>query len=142
MNGRTLNIGSETETLEYKRSTGETNEALCDISAILNKHGKGEVYFGILPNGEVKRQQVSTKTLNDLSKSIGSHIEPKIYPSITKVSLDGKDCVKVVFEGAEPPYKARGKYYKRVSDESLEMSTAELRRYFKRLDEQRSAGRP
>jgi ATP-dependent DNA helicase RecG len=138
LNGIALNIGPETETLEYKRSTGETNEALCDISAILDKHGKGEVYFGILPSGEIKGQQVSTKTLNDLSKSIGSHIEPKIYPSITKVRLNSKDCVKVEFEGAEPPYKARGKYYKRVSDESLEMSTAELRRYFKRLEETHS----
>lgn len=34
-----MNIGIETETLEYKKTTAELNEACISISAILNKHG-------------------------------------------------------------------------------------------------------
>lgn len=41
------NIGPETEAKEYKKSTGELKESIFSIVAILNKHQKGELYFGI-----------------------------------------------------------------------------------------------
>lgn len=37
----------ESEILELKKSTSELKEAIIAISAMLNKHGKGEIYFGI-----------------------------------------------------------------------------------------------
>ena len=39
----------ESETLELKRSTSELKEAVISIGAILNKHGRGTVYFGVEP---------------------------------------------------------------------------------------------
>ena len=42
-----MNLGSESETVEFKKSTGEHKEALQAISAMLNKHGRGELYFGV-----------------------------------------------------------------------------------------------
>ena len=42
-----MNIGIETEILEFKKSTGELKEAMYSICAILNKHKHGELYFGI-----------------------------------------------------------------------------------------------
>ena len=42
-----INIGSETEQIEYKKSIGELKEAMFSIVAILNKHQKGELYFGV-----------------------------------------------------------------------------------------------
>ena len=36
-----MNLGKETETLEYKKSTGEMKEAMVSIASILNKHGIG-----------------------------------------------------------------------------------------------------
>ena len=42
-----MNLGMETETLEYKKSTGEMKEAVISIASILNKHQKGELYFGV-----------------------------------------------------------------------------------------------
>ena len=41
----------ESETLELKRSTSELKEAVISISAMLNKHGRGEVYFGVKDDG-------------------------------------------------------------------------------------------
>ena len=35
----------ETETLEFKKSTGEMKEAVVSLVAMLNKHRKGTVYF-------------------------------------------------------------------------------------------------
>ena len=48
-----MNLGIETETLEFKKSTGELKEAMNSISAILNKHQQGEIYFGVKPDGTV-----------------------------------------------------------------------------------------
>ncbi|MDR2108663.1 MAG: putative DNA binding domain-containing protein [Coriobacteriales bacterium] len=128
-------FGQESETLEFKRSTSELDESLKDYSAILNKHGAGEVYYGISHDGTVKGQDVADKTLRDISWKVANHIEPKIYPVIERIAIGNKQCIKVSFEGSEQPYKANGKYCIRVFDESLEMSSAELRRYFKHMEE-------
>ena len=37
----------ESETVEFKRTTSELKEAIISIVGILNKHGSGELYFGI-----------------------------------------------------------------------------------------------
>ena len=41
-----MNLGIETEKLEFKKSTGELKEAMQSISAILNKHQHGELILG------------------------------------------------------------------------------------------------
>ena len=74
----------ESETLELKKSTSEIKEAIISIAAILNKHQHGELFFGIKNNGTVADQNVTEKTIRDVSKSIADHIEPKIYPHIEK----------------------------------------------------------
>jgi len=43
----------ETETTEFKKSTSELKSGVMSIAAILNKHGKGELYFGIKNDGTV-----------------------------------------------------------------------------------------
>ena len=121
-----MNLGLENETIEYKRSTAEINDAINSIVAILNKHNKGILYFGIKNNGEVIGQQVSDKTLRDISQSIGNHIEPKIYPEINKVIIDDKDIIEIKFEGYDIPYLAFGKPKIRSADEDLTMSRNEF----------------
>ena len=46
-----MNLGAETETLEFKKTTGELKEAVQSICAILNKHQHGDLYFGVKPDG-------------------------------------------------------------------------------------------
>jgi ATP-dependent DNA helicase RecG len=67
------------ENIEFKKSTSLINEAIISIVAILNKHGKGELYFGINDKGEAVGQDISAKTLRDISQKIDEQIEPKIY---------------------------------------------------------------
>lgn len=62
-----LNLGIETETLEFKKSTGELKEAVQSICAILNKHQHGELYFGIKPDGTVIGQVVTEESLREVS---------------------------------------------------------------------------
>lgn len=87
----------ESETLELKKTTSEIKEAIISIAAILNKHQHGELFFGIRSDGTVTGQNITEKTIRDISKSISDHIEPKIYPYINRIEIGGKACIKVRF---------------------------------------------
>ncbi len=116
----------ENETFELKKSTSELKEAVISIVAMLNKHQRGEVWFGVKNDGAVVGQQVSDKTMRDVSKAISEHVEPKIYPVVEQVDVDGKQCIKVQVEGSEHPYYAYGRAYIRVGDEDRQLSAKEL----------------
>ena len=116
----------ESEFLELKKSTSELKEGIISIVSILNKHQKGELYFGVKNNGDVIGQTVSEKTIRDISKSISDNIEPKIFPKIKEVVLEGKKCVHIVFSGDNVPYYAFGRAYIRVGDEDKKLSSQEL----------------
>ncbi len=118
----------ESELLELKKSTSELKEAVISIVAILNKHAAGELYFGIKNDGTPVGQEVSDKTLRDISRSIGDHIEPRIYPVITAVKLGDKSCIRIQFEGDEAPYFAFGRAYIRVADEDRQLTSKELQK--------------
>ena len=62
-----MNLGSESETVEFKKSTGEHKEALQAISAMLNKHGGGELYFGVKDNGDVIGQEGTDATIRQVA---------------------------------------------------------------------------
>lgn len=116
----------ESETTELKKSTSEIKEAIIAISAMLNKHNHGEVYFGIKNDGCIIGQEVGNRTLRDISRAISENIEPKIYPRIQQIKIDNKICVKVSFAGKDMPYFAFGRTYMRVADENRQMSAHEL----------------
>ena len=125
--GQDMNLGKETETLEFKKTTGEMKEAMISISSILNKHGIGTLYFGVKPNGDVCGQDVSESSLRDVSRAVYESIRPQIYPAIEEVVLDGKHLIKVEFTGNNTPYSAAGRYYLRTAEEDREVTTEELK---------------
>ena len=129
-----MNIGKENEQIEFKETTAELNDAMDDISAILNKHKSGILYFGVKDNGEVIGFQIGKDTESDISRKIANSIEPKIYPYIEHLKLDDKDVFKISFKGMHTPYSSNGRYYLRVSDDSLLMSREELVNYIRNND--------
>lgn len=90
-----MNLGKESETLEFKKTTGELKEAMISISSILNKHGVGTLYFGVKPNGDVIGQDVSESSLRDVSRFVYEFIKPQIYPVIQEEILDDRHVIKV-----------------------------------------------
>src|SRR3989339_1299136 len=116
----------ESESIEFKKSLAELKAGLVSIAAILNKHGRGELWFGVRSDGQATGLDVTEKTLRDVSQVIAAHIEPKIYPHITSETMDGFACVKITFEGRETPYYAYGRAYMRVADEDRQLSAKEL----------------
>lgn len=125
-----MNLGKESENLEFKKTTGETKEAMISIASILNKHGVGTLYFGVKPNGEVVGQNVSESSLRDISRAVYENIRPQIYPAIEEVVLEGKHLIKVEFSGESTPYSAFGRYYLRTADEDREVTPDELKTFF------------
>lgn len=122
----------ESETLELKRSTSELKEGAVSVAAILNKHRKGALYFGVRNDGTVLGQAVSEQTLRDVSRTLSERIEPRIYPKMERVKLSGKDCIRVRFSGSDVPYLAFGRAYVRVGEEDRQLSARELERMFLR----------
>lgn len=127
-------IGEETEFVEFKKTTSEKKEALQSICAMLNKHCKGSVYFGINDFGFVEGQQISDSTKKDISRWIYESIYPRITPSIDVQTIDNKKVIKVSFSGHNRPYSVNGEYLIRTGTENRRMSTDELKRLIKRND--------
>ncbi len=125
-----MNLGKETETLEFKKSTSEIKAAMVSIASILNKHGIGTLYFGVKSNGDVVGQNVSESSLRDVSRAVYESIKPQIYPAIEEVVIDGKQLIKVEFSGDSKPYSVAGRYYLRTADEDREVSPDELKTFF------------
>lgn len=118
----------ETEQIEFKKSTSELDSALDSISAILNKHQKGILYFGLKNDGTPSKFTITDSTLRDVSRKIYEHIKPQIFPIVTTASIDGVEIIEVKFEGNDIPYSSKGKYYIRIADEDRELTPSELRK--------------
>ena len=130
-----MNLGFETESIEFKKTTGELRESIISIASMLNKHGYGTVYYGVKDDGEVKGQEIGNRTLREISQAIANYIKPQIIPTITLELLDNKNVIKVVAKGYEKPYSAYGKYYIRSADEDRELSPSQLRIFMRDIKE-------
>jgi len=117
----------ESETTELKKSLAELKQGMVSMAAILNKHQAGILWFGVRNDGAIAGIDVNEKTLRDLSQSIAAHIEPKIFPRISEVTIDGKQCIKIEFAGDDTPYFAYGRAYIRVADEDRQLSVKQLK---------------
>lgn len=133
-----MNLGKESEMVEFKTSTGELKQAMVSVSAMLNKHGIGTIYFGVRPNGEIVGQEVSESSLRDVSRAIYESIKPEIYPKVEEAIYEGKSVIRLEVSGDRPPYSCSGRYYLRTADEDREMGPDELRSFFVHGDSSRS----
>ncbi len=122
-----MNIGVETEKIEFKKTTGELREGITSLASMLNKHGYGVLYFGVKDNGDVVGQQIGDRTLREISQAIANYIKPQVIPTIEHELVDDKNVIKVEVRGAEKPYSAYGRYYIRSADEDRELSPIALK---------------
>ena len=114
----------ESETVEFKATTGQRTEAARTLSAMLNGQG-GRVLFGVQPDGKVTGQQVSEKTQRDVTQECRD-IEPWHPPSIERVPLPDTAqrsvLVVTVPAGATKPYSHKGRYYVRSGASTVDMA--------------------
>ena len=122
-----MTIGNENEFVEFKETLAEKEEAMKDMGAILNKHGRGSLYFGLNDRGEVLGLEVGKRTESDLANKINTSIEPTPFYSIeTKMDSTGKKFIEVDFHGDAKPYRSKGLYCIRNGERSDVMPTSLL----------------
>ena len=139
-----LVASGESETLEFKETTGTRREAAQTVCAFLNQSG-GQVLFGVTPTGDVVGQQVGEHTIEQLSAEL-QRVDPPAFPAVARVHLDSDREVVVVStgQGMSRPYTYRGTAYRRVGSTTLAMSSDEYNRMlFERMhSEQRWENQP
>ncbi len=139
-----LTTSGESETLEFKETTGTRREAARTVCAFLNQDG-GQVLFGVTRDGGVVGQQVGERTIEELSAEL-RQIDPPAFPTVERVPLGSGREVIVVSTGRGPtrPYIFRGNAYRRVGNTTLAMSPDEYNRMlFERMhSEQRWENQP
>ena len=119
-----LAASGESETLEFKETTGTRREATVTVCAFLNQGG-GQVLFGVTQDGALVGQQVGERTIEELSAELG-RIEPPAFPTVERVPVgSGRDVIVVsTGQGASRPYTYRGSAYRRVGNTTLAMGGA------------------
>ena len=139
-----LVASGESETLEFKETTGTRREAAQTVCAFLNQRG-GQVLFGVAPAGAVVGQQVGERTIEELSAEL-QRIDPPAFPAVERVHLDtGQEVIVVTAtSGTSRPYAYRGAAYRRVGNTTMAMSADEYNRMlFERMhSEQRWENQP
>ena len=89
----------EDEMHEFKKTTGELNEAMISIASILNKHGQGVVYFGLKNDGTPYKFTIMDSTIRDVSRKIFEAIKPQIFLEVKTEIINGVEIIGVIFEG-------------------------------------------
>lgn len=120
----------ESESVEFKKSTSELKQGVISLASMLNKCGRGTLYFGVMNDSTICGQQIGKDTTHDISVEIKNYLRPSIIPSIGLKQEGGKQYIEVLVEGSDAPYSAYGRYYIRSDDEDLLMDDRTLQRMF------------
>lgn len=119
----------ENEQVEFKKTTRLLKEAVIAACAFANKRG-GTIFFGIKDDGTVIGQDVSDDTLKNIANTIKLNTEPRLFPTIDLLTIQGKSCVKITVEESPlKPHTAYGRPYIRVGASNQQMDQATYRHY-------------
>jgi len=118
----------ESETLEFKRSTGQLSRAIETLTAFANSNG-GTIIFGVDEKGIVVGQHIADSTIREITNKIVQEIAPRIYPSVTADEVNGKRVLIVsIPEGTSKPYVTHDHPFKRVGTTNQAMARDEFER--------------
>ena len=124
-----MNLGAENESTEFKEGLGQLDKGLKSLTAMLNKHGKGKVYFGVDDDGNVVGLTLGKETVTKIRSRIKELVEPSFIFQITPLTTpEGKDYVLLEGTGSDTPYSCDGRYYVRNAKSDDGADNALLRR--------------
>ncbi len=118
----------ESETLEFKKTTGERTEVAKTACAMLNHRG-GVVLIGVTNEGTVIGQDVGDHTIERVVEEL-RNIDPPVFPTIDRFPAgNGKTVLMIrVSRGAMRPYTHRSVSYRRVGNTTRLMTREEYNR--------------
>ena len=115
----------ESETLEFKETTGSKREVAKTVCAMLNNRG-GIIVIGVRSDGVISGQKMGKGTIE---KVVGElrRIDPPFFPRIDRVNIGGELEVLVieVFSGDTVPYRYGDCAYRRYGNTTCSMSRDE-----------------
>lgn len=106
----------EDEFYEFKTSLAELDKGIAAITAMLNKHEKAEVYYGVANDGEAVglNEQLGPETIKKVESRISEIVKPSIAPTVVFEEYDGKRIIHVSAKGNRKPYSCNGDYRIRI----------------------------
>ena len=110
----------ESETLEFKKSTGQLRQAFTTICGFLNNKG-GRILFGVTNKGKIIGQTVSGKTLEDIASHINK-VESTVQVRSKRLLLDEETKKEVIMLTVDSPTDSQrpfiydGRPYQRIAN--------------------------
>lgn len=124
-----MNLGKESELIEFKESLAQLDEGLKSLTAMLNKNNRGTIYFGVNDEGEVVGLSVGKETETKIRHRIKELVSPDLFFKIRILNDEkGKDYIELSSEGTDIPYSFDGRYYIRNASSDDGVSNYLLRR--------------
>lgn len=124
-----MNVGKESEYLENKESVSQKRKGLISLISMLNKHGRGTVYFGVSNGGDVLKVSYTSKTIMELRTEIRDYVKPAIVPEIELLEDEnGNHFIKLSATGRLWPYSAYGEYRIRIGEEDCQLDPFTIRK--------------
>jgi len=104
------------EFCEFKTSLTELDKGIETIAAMLNKHGKADVYYGVANDGEAigLNGKIGQETIKKVEMRIAEILKPTVVPCVMREDYDGKSVIHVSAKGNRKPYSSSGDYRIRV----------------------------
>lgn len=106
----------EDEFYEFKTSLAELDKGIEAIAAMLNKHCKAEVYYGVANDGEILglKGQIGQETIKKIETRISEVLKPSVVPIIVIEDYNGQKVIHVSAKGNRKPYSSSGDYRVRI----------------------------
>ena len=117
-----MNIGKESEKIEFKESIAELEVGLRSISSMLNRGKEATVYFGV--KDDIIGIDIVKDTVIKIKEKIKAKIKPMVIPEIEELKTDdGKEYIKVYVKETNIPYSYDGRFFVRTgaSDDQIDV---------------------
>ena len=115
-----INGQYESELQEFKASLSEMDKGIVSLTAMLNKNGKGKIYFGVANDGEVigLKGTLGKESIKKIGTRIAESVKPALVPRIYFEEYGSETVIVLEAEGYNKPYSASGEYRIRVGSEN------------------------
>ena len=115
-----INGQYESELQEFKAGLSEMDKGIVSLTAMLNKNGKGKIYFGVADDGEVLglKGTLGRETIKKIGTRIAESVKPALVPRIYFEEYGAETVIVLEAIGYNKPYSASGEYRIRVGSEN------------------------
>ena len=123
-----MNLGKESERIEFKSSLALLDNGLKSLTAMLNRHNAGTVLFGVDDDGAVVGVDIGEKTLADIRNRISIAIAPRFAYELKICDEGSLKYISLAARGSDSPYSFDGRYYSRNGSSDEQASNEMLRK--------------